>query len=162
MRGNEAVRPRAIEKTSQPKRWRVFVVTLICGALVGAGFFLAGRQHFSSMDFSIKNSRLRKQIDDLESEKRRLLLAREVAQSPAEIKKAAKKAGLNDAAAIVADIAKIALAAKPKPAASVMPPTKSPGVVKTAEVSAVRSSPARAYQRPERISKQVAKEMRAE
>ena len=33
----------------------------------------------------MKNSRLRKQIDDLESEKRRLLLAREVSLSPAEI-----------------------------------------------------------------------------
>jgi hypothetical protein len=44
----------------------------------------------------MKNSRLRKQIDDLQAEKRRLLLAREISLSPMEIKKAAKKAGLTD------------------------------------------------------------------
>src|SRR5438552_6347487 len=86
--------------------WVIYTLMFLCSLLIGAGFFFAGRQHFSSMDFSIKNSRLRKQIDDLESEKRRLLLAREVAQSPTEIKKAAKKAGLNEPALIQAELAK--------------------------------------------------------
>ncbi len=60
------------------------------------GFFFAARQHFSSIDFGIKNSKLRKQIDELESDKRRLILAKEIALSPAEIKKAAKKIGLTE------------------------------------------------------------------
>ena len=60
------------------------------------GFFFAARQHFSSIDFGIKNSRLRKQIEELESSKRRLILAKEIALSPAEIKKAARKIGLRE------------------------------------------------------------------
>jgi hypothetical protein len=61
-----------------------------------AGFFFAARSHFSSIDFGIKNSRLRKQIEELEADKRRLLLSKEIALSPAEIKKAAKKIGLTE------------------------------------------------------------------
>ncbi len=68
----------------------------VCLVVVIAGFFLAARQHFSSMDYGMRNSKLRKQLDDLESEKRRLLLAREVSLSPAEIKKAAQKLGVDD------------------------------------------------------------------
>ena len=44
----------------------------------------------------MKNSRLRKQVDELETEKRRLQIAREVAMSPNEIKRVAKKIGLNE------------------------------------------------------------------
>jgi hypothetical protein len=66
----------------------------ICAATVISGFFFAARQHFSSMDYGMKNSRLRRQIDELEAEKRRLVLSREVSLSPAEIKRAAKKVGL--------------------------------------------------------------------
>src|SRR5438876_339527 len=111
-----------VTRNGPPKRWRIYGLTLLCGLLIGVGFFFAGRQHFSSMDFSIKNSRLRKQIDDLESEKRRLLLAREVAQSPAEIKKAAKKAGLNEAAALETDLAK----ATPETKMKAMPAAAAP------------------------------------
>ena len=52
------------------------------------------------MDYGIRNSRLRKQIDDLRAEKQRLLYTKEVSLSPNEIKKAARKTGLfnnNDA-----------------------------------------------------------------
>lgn len=76
--------------------WRYCILTLCCGLILVVGFFFAARQHFSSIDFGIKNSRLRKQIDDLESDKRRLILAKEIALSPAEIKKAAKKIGLTE------------------------------------------------------------------
>jgi hypothetical protein len=74
--------------------WRYCLITLFCGLFLVVGFFFAARQHFSSIDYGIKNSKLRKQIDELESEKRRLILEKEVALSPAEIKKAAKKIGL--------------------------------------------------------------------
>jgi hypothetical protein len=60
------------------------------------GFFFAARSHFSSIDFGIKNSRLRKQIEELEADKRRLILSKEIALSPAEIKKAAKRIGLTE------------------------------------------------------------------
>jgi AmiR/NasT family two-component response regulator len=66
---------------------------VVAGAILVVGFFFAAQQHFSSIDYGIKNSRLRKQIDELEAEKRRLLLAKEVSLSPSEIKKAARKMG---------------------------------------------------------------------
>lgn len=75
-------------------RAKTYLLIAMCMILFVAGLFFAGRQHFSSMDYGMKNSRLRKQIDELEAEKRRLLLAREVSMSPAEIKRAAKRVGL--------------------------------------------------------------------
>lgn len=75
---------------------KMYVLMFVCLVVVVAGFFLAARQHFSSMDYGMRNSKLRKQLDDLESEKRRLLFAREVSLSPAEIKKAAQKLGIDD------------------------------------------------------------------
>jgi hypothetical protein len=72
------------------------VVLAICGCLVAAGFLLAARQHFMSMDLGMKNSKLRKQLEDLETEQRRLTLAREVALSPKEITKTARNLGFVD------------------------------------------------------------------
>lgn len=109
---------RKISQTNQKKKtkrqgnpipWRYCVLTLVCGLLLITGFFFAARQHFSSIDYSIKNSRLRKQLNELESDKRRLTLAKEIALSPAEIKKVAKKIGFTErtdkiAAAVPASI----------------------------------------------------------
>ncbi|MBS1792945.1 MAG: hypothetical protein JSS81_03780 [Acidobacteria bacterium] len=85
-----------IRREKDPIPWRYCILTLVCGVFLVGGFFLAARAHFSSIDFGIKNSGLKKQIDDLESEKRRLLLLKEIALSPAELKKAAKKLGLTE------------------------------------------------------------------
>lgn len=82
-----------------PIPWRYCLLTLVCGAVLVVGFFLAARQHFSSIDFGIKNSKLRKQIESLESDKRRFILAKEIAMSPAEIKKAAQKLGFREMSA---------------------------------------------------------------
>jgi len=79
-----------------PIPWRYCILTLCCGLILVIGFFFAARQHFSSIDFGIKNSKLRKQIEELEADKRRLILSKEIALSPAEIKKAAKKIGLTE------------------------------------------------------------------
>ncbi|MBA3334007.1 MAG: hypothetical protein H0T08_00170 [Acidobacteria bacterium] len=85
-------------KNASPERrsipWRYRFLTLVCGLLLVVGFFFAARQHFASFDFRVKNSRLKKQIEELEADKRRLLLAKEIALSHTEIKKAAKKIGL--------------------------------------------------------------------
>ena len=69
---------------------------LTCAFMVTAGFFVAAQQHFASMDYGMKNSRLRQQVEQLEAEKRRLMLAREISLSPTEIKKAVKKIGLGE------------------------------------------------------------------
>lgn len=88
-----------IRREKDPIPWRYCLLTLVCGAFLVGGFFFAARSHFSSIDFGIKNSSLKKQLEDLESEKRRLTLLKEIALSPAEIKKAAKKIGLTEISA---------------------------------------------------------------
>ena len=85
-----------IRREKDPIPWRYCLLTLCCGVFLVGGFFFAARSHFSSIDFGIKNSGLKKQLEDLESEKRRLTLLKEIALSPAEIKKAAKKLGLTE------------------------------------------------------------------
>ena len=85
-----------------PLPWSYFVVIAICGCVLAAGFFLAARQHFTSMDLGMKNSKLRKQLEDLESENRRLLLAREISLSPSEITKTARSLGFMEVTAPIA------------------------------------------------------------
>ena len=88
--------PKKNRRDSEPIAWRYCFLTLICGLLLVIGFFFAARQHFSSIDFSIKNSRLKKQIDELVDDKRRLQYEKEVALTPNQIKKAAKKIGFTE------------------------------------------------------------------
>ena len=89
-------KPRASRTPSRPRvsRWKLYSMMWLMSAIIVSGFFFAARQHFLSWDYGMKNSRLRKQIDDLETEKRRLLLARENSSSPAEVKRSAKRLGL--------------------------------------------------------------------
>jgi hypothetical protein len=91
-RNSKQTNRRSPKRASLPVRYRL--LALFCGLFLIVGFFFAARQHFASMDFSIKNSKLRRMSEELESDKRRLLLAKEIALSPAEIKKAAHKIGL--------------------------------------------------------------------
>jgi hypothetical protein len=112
-----------ISQTNQKKKpihrgnpipWRYCVLTLICGLFLITGFFFAAGQHFSSIEYSIKNSKLRKQLDELEADKRRLVLAKEIALSPAEIKKVAKKIGFTETTEKIAAVpASINSATKP-------------------------------------------------
>lgn len=83
---------RGVTQVNSKRRFRTYVLMVVCGLVLVSGFFFAAREHFSSMDFGMKNSKLRKQIDELQAEKRRLLLAKETSLSPAELKKAAQKA----------------------------------------------------------------------
>lgn len=85
-----------IVRERDPIPWRYCLLTLVCGLLLVVGFFWAARQHFSAMDFGIKNAKLRDQRKSLEDEQRRLYLTKEISLSPGEIKKLAKKIGLQD------------------------------------------------------------------
>ena len=145
-----------------PKGWRTYSLMFVCSLLIVAGFFFAGRQHFSSMDYGMKNSRLRKQIDELEAEKRRLLLQREIAQSPAEIKKSARRVGFDDAASVETELAKAVPETKLKANGTTIAPLKTAGVLKTVEVSAVQASLTSSPLKPERTAKQTKKETNAE
>lgn len=99
-------------KKTAASRWKLYMLMSLCSMIVVSGSFFAARQHFSSWDYSIKNSRLRKQIEDLETEKRRLILAREVALSPNEIKRVAKKFSIDQPEMAAAQPVKPAAAAK--------------------------------------------------
>ena len=85
-----------VKRERDPIPWRYCLLTLICGLLLVGGFFFAARQHFAAVEFGLKNSKLRKQFEDLNDEKRRLLLAKEIAVSPTEIIKAARKIGFSE------------------------------------------------------------------
>ena len=142
---------RARQQRNEPKRWRTYSLMIVCGLLMVSGFFFAGRQHFSSMDYGMKNSRLRKQIDDLEAEKRRLLLAREISLSPAEIKRAAKKVGFSDSAEAQPEVVQeVATSIKEKAVPTTAAAPIKPMVVKTASVSSVPAPIAAVYAKNEK------------
>ena len=98
MQNPAIVRAKSRAASAAPARelsWTFILLVIVCTCVVATGFFFAASQHFTSMDFGIKNSKLREQLRNLEAEKRRLLLAREVASSPVAIRKAARGLGLH-------------------------------------------------------------------
>jgi len=108
-------------------------LVVVCGLALAAGFFFAGLQHFTAMGYGLKNSTLRKQVESLEAEKRRLLLAKEVTLSPREIRKAAR--GVNTRNAELVRAKQPANAPEPDAA------TPGNGVKTTASVAAVNAKP---------------------
>jgi len=83
-----------VRRQGDPVPWKYCLLTMVCGLLLVSGFFWAARQHFCSIDYGMKNAKLRNQLEELKSEKRRYQLSREIALTPGEIKRAAKKLGL--------------------------------------------------------------------
>jgi hypothetical protein len=146
-------RPQARRRKNQPVRLRTYTLMFVCGLLLVSGFFFAARQHFASMDYGMKNSRLRKQVEELEAEKRRLLLAREVSLSPGEIKRAAKKTGLADPAA-AAMTAQVASATKEKAAPQTSAESRTL-VIKTSAVSSTMAKVDNAVAKTEKPAKSV-------
>ncbi len=86
-----------IRRERDPIPWKYCALTLVCGLLLVSGFFMAARLHFSSMDFGIQNAKLRRQVEKLKSEKRRMILEREMAISV--ISKSAIKLGFRESTA---------------------------------------------------------------
>jgi hypothetical protein len=111
--------------------WSFILLVLVCACVVATGFFFAARQHFTSMDYGIKNSKLREQLRNLESEKRRLMLAREVASSPLAIRKAAFGLGFRNSG----EVAAIPVVAKSEPTRE-----SQPAVVQTKTSDSKRES----------------------
>ena len=160
---NKSIKKNKREGESIP--WRYCLMTLFCGLFLIVGFFFAARQHFSSIDYGIKNSKLRKQIDELESEKRRLILEKEIALSPGEIKKAAKKIGLTSMTASNIEVYRNVpqTSAKPqaekismtKPAEKPAPEIKpaAPASDKSVAVTAKSDKPAKTEKKPSETKK---------
>lgn len=80
----------------RPTPWLYIFLTILCSAFLATGFFFAARQHFASMDLGMKNSKLRKQIEAMETQNRQLVLSREVATSPMEMKRTAMSRGFRE------------------------------------------------------------------
>lgn len=80
----------------RPTPWLYIFLTILCSAFLATGFFFAARQHFASMDLGMKNSKLRKQIEAMETQNRQLVLSREVATSPMEMKRNAVSRGFRE------------------------------------------------------------------
>lgn len=91
---NRSAKLPSIKREREPVPWKYCLLTVFFGLLFASGFFFAAQQHFYSVEYGMQNSRLRGQIDDLRSQNRRLILHKEAALSPYEIKEAATKIGL--------------------------------------------------------------------
>jgi hypothetical protein len=151
MQNTTAIRTRS-KSAALPARelsWSFMLLVIVCACVVAAGFFFAARQHFTSMDYGIKNSKLRDQLQNLETEKRRLLLAREVALSPLAIRKAANSLGLRQTTEMAAvqasakeSIVKAQAGTSTLAKISAGRSTDGNGVVKTVMSDSVRTKPA--------------------
>jgi len=103
--------PSAISAERSSSTLLYILLTIACAAFLATGFFFAARQHFAAMDLGMKNSKLRKQVEEMESQKRQLVLAREVVRSPAEVKRIASNKGFTQREALGIPVAVTATAA---------------------------------------------------
>ena len=56
--------PSAISAERSSSTLLYILLTIACAAFLATGFFFAARQHFAAMDLGMKNSKLRKQIEE--------------------------------------------------------------------------------------------------
>lgn len=84
-----------------PFSWSYLLITIIGAVAVAAGLFFAATRHFSAMELGITNAKLRSQLQELQNEKRRLDLEREIALTPAELRKTARSLGLREQPMVV-------------------------------------------------------------
>lgn len=106
MKRNRQTRKAARANSVIPQT-RIILLAFLCLGIVVTIFFFGAGQHFSSYDYGIKNSRLRRQLEDLENEKRKLLLAREVALTPDELSRTARRIGISSGAVDNATLAAV-------------------------------------------------------
>ncbi len=135
-------------RQSEPLPLRYILLTLTCGLILVVGFFFAARQHFSSIDYGIKNSKLKKQIEELETDKRQLILAKEIALTPSEIKKAAQKIGLTMMTASNIEVF------RPNGDAQEKPKTEKISDVKSKQTASVKTADVKSEaKKPEKLEK---------
>lgn len=67
---------------------------LACGLLLAGGFLYAGGLHFAALKYGYQTETLRRERERLLAEQRRSLLAREEAESPARLERAARQLGM--------------------------------------------------------------------
>jgi cell division protein FtsL len=97
MATRKQIKERSIERVRReraPIPWRYFLLSMFCSVILAVGFFNAAKQHFASVDYSMRNSEMRKEREKLEAEKRKLKVERELAGTQSAIEKAGIKMGL--------------------------------------------------------------------
>ncbi len=67
---------------------------LACGLVLAGGFLYAGGLHFTALRYGYQTETLRREREHLLAEQRRFLLAREEAESPARLERAARQLGM--------------------------------------------------------------------
>lgn len=125
---NKKTAQRVPRREGDPIPWRYCFLTLICGAILVGGFFLAARQHFSAIDYGIKNAKLRQEKETLEARKLSLKYNKEITLSPDAIRKAARKIGFKEMTASNIDVS----SRKPPPTEKTKQETSSKPIAETA------------------------------
>jgi len=67
---------------------------LACGLLLAGGFVYAGGRHFAALRLGYETEKMRNTLNSAREDRRRLLLEREAAASPARLELAARRLGL--------------------------------------------------------------------
>jgi Na+-transporting NADH:ubiquinone oxidoreductase subunit NqrC len=83
-----------VRRERAPIPWRYFLLSITCAVILATGFFYAAKQHFASVDYSMRNSDMRKAKEKLEAQHIKLNVERERAAAPATVEKAGLKMGL--------------------------------------------------------------------
>ncbi len=97
---------------------------LVCGLAIAGGFLYAGRQHFAALSYGYETENLRKIRDELAEDRRRFLLEREGAMTPARLERAARRLGLQPMQSSQVDPLGRATAGEEKAAAVPQKPSK--------------------------------------
>ena len=97
--------PSAGERTAERMPISYYLLVFLCGCILAVGMLFAARQHFMAMDLGMQNSKMRRQVDELRYENRRLLLEKETANSPAAISRAVRNSIRPDATSDTVEIA---------------------------------------------------------
>jgi hypothetical protein len=118
---NKKTAQRVPRREGDPIPWRYCFLTLICGVILVGGFFLAARQHFSAMDYGIKNAKLRQEKENLEARRLNLKYNREITLAPDAIRKAARKYGFREMTASNIDVSSRKPPEKTKPETALKP-----------------------------------------
>src|SRR5437773_2696978 len=108
---------------------------LACGWGIAGGCLYAGRKHFAALKYGYETENLRKFRDELAEERRRFLLEREEAMSPARVERAARQLGLQPMQSSQIDPLGRPTTAEEKPAAV---PQKLPSKVRDNRVDLAR------------------------
>lgn len=83
-----------VPRERDSRLWWNCVAGLTVGILSIGGFAYAAQQHFGAHECSRRNVEMQRQIERLRAERQQLLAKREVALSPAQLKKQAQKIGM--------------------------------------------------------------------